>query len=35
MSKYQDHIVNQRFKSIYEHLESRNLIIGKSDIANE
>ncbi|MEM6698867.1 MAG: LexA family transcriptional regulator [Bacteroidota bacterium] len=35
MSKYQDHIVNQRFKSIYEHLESRNLIKGKSDIANE
>ncbi|MEM8523283.1 MAG: S24 family peptidase [Bacteroidota bacterium] len=35
MSKYQDHIVNQRFKSVYENLEDRNLIKGKSDIANE
>lgn len=35
MSKYQDHTVNQRFKSVYETLENRNLIKGKSDIANE
>ncbi|MEL6719035.1 MAG: S24 family peptidase [Bacteroidota bacterium] len=35
MSKYQDHIVNQRFKSVFKNLEDRNLIKGKSDIANE
>lgn len=35
MSKYQDHPVNQRFRKVYEELEKRNLIKGKSDIANQ
>ncbi len=35
MSKYKDHLVNQRFKKVFEELEKRNLIKGKSDIANQ
>lgn len=35
MSKYNSNIVNQRFKMIYEALEQRNLIRGKSDIATQ
>ncbi|MEM1327706.1 MAG: LexA family transcriptional regulator [Bacteroidota bacterium] len=35
MSKYADHIVNQRFKRVYEVLEQQELIKGKSDVAKE
>lgn len=33
MANFSDHIVNQRFKAVYETLENANLIKGKSDIA--
>lgn len=33
MSDFSDHIVNQRFKTLFEELENRRLIKGKSDIA--
>ncbi|MCB9283112.1 MAG: S24 family peptidase [Lewinellaceae bacterium] len=33
MSDFSDHIVNQRFKTVFEELERRRLIKGKSDIA--
>jgi phage repressor protein C with HTH and peptisase S24 domain len=35
MSDFSDHIVNQRFKQVYEALEKYNLIKGKSDIAKK
>lgn len=35
MSDFSDHIVNQRFKTVYEELEKFNLIKGKSDIAKQ
>ncbi len=35
MSNFSDHIVNQRFRKVYEILERRNLIKGKSDIAKK
>ncbi|MBK7406644.1 MAG: S24 family peptidase [Saprospirales bacterium] len=33
MSDFSDHIVNQRFKTVFEELERRRMIKGKSDIA--
>lgn len=33
MGDFSDHIVNQRFKIVYQELEKQNLIKGKSDIA--
>ncbi|MEQ8704387.1 MAG: LexA family transcriptional regulator [Phaeodactylibacter sp.] len=33
MADFSDHIVNQRFKDVYQELERLNLIKGKSDIA--
>ncbi len=35
MADFSDHIVNQRFKQVYEALEKYNLIKGKSDIAEK
>lgn len=35
MKKFSEHIVNQRFREVYEELEKNNLIKGKSDIAKE
>ncbi len=35
MSKHQESLVNQRFKEVYQELEHRSLIKGKSDLANE
>lgn len=35
MSDFSDHIVNQRFKDVYDELEKFNLIKGKSDIAKQ
>ncbi len=35
MSNFSDHIVNQRFKSVFQELEKQNLIKGKSDIAKK
>ncbi len=35
MSKHQENLVNQRFKEVYQELEHRSLIKGKSDLANE
>jgi plasmid maintenance system antidote protein VapI len=35
MADFSDHIVNQRFKNVYETLEHENLIRGKSDIAKK
>ena len=35
MSNFSDHIVNQQFKKVYQELEKRNLIKGKSDIAKK
>jgi len=35
MEKFSDHIVNKRFREVYEELEKNNLIKGKSDIAKE
>lgn len=35
MGNFSDHIVNQRFKKVFHHLEDRNLIKGKSDIAKK
>lgn len=35
MSDFSDHIVNQRFRQVYEALEKYNLIKGKSDIAKK
>lgn len=35
MAKYQYHIVNQRFRAVYEALEQQQKIKGKSDIAGE
>lgn len=33
MSDFSDHVVNQRFKTVFEELERRRMIKGKSDIA--
>jgi len=33
MGNFSDHIVNQRFKAVFEELERRRMIKGKSDIA--
>ncbi len=35
MSNFSDHIVNQRFRKVYEELEKYNLIKGKSDLAKQ
>ena len=35
MSDFSDHIVNQRFRKVYEELEKYNLIKGKSDLAKQ
>jgi hypothetical protein len=35
MADFSDHIVNQRFKTVFETLEKENLIRGKSDIAKQ
>jgi phage repressor protein C with HTH and peptisase S24 domain len=35
MKKFSEHIVNQRFKEVFEELEKLNLIKGKSDIAKK
>lgn len=35
MGDFSDHIVNQRFRSVYKILEQENLIRGKSDIAKK
>lgn len=35
MGDFSDHIVNQRFKTVFEELEKQNLIKGKSDIAKK
>ncbi len=35
MGDFSNHIVNQRFRFVYQELEKRNLIKGKSDIAKE
>lgn len=35
MSNFSDHIVNQRFKQVFEELEQRGLIRGKSDLAEK
>lgn len=35
MTDFSNHIVNQRFRKVYETLEKRNLIKGKSDIAKK
>lgn len=35
MGNFSDNIVNQRFRKVYEELEKKNLIKGKSDIAKK
>ena len=35
MGDFSDHIVNQRFKIVFQELEKQNLIKGKSDIAKK
>lgn len=35
MGNFSDHIVNQRFQTVYHELEKRNIIKGKSDIAKQ